>query len=462
MVVTVFPVVGFPLQTAEMNISNIVNTEHKSPTPAYALALPYDSSMGAKTNLLHPEKTKGGMSNIVISMIEQVNGSIYLSYLENLINLGPRPTGSSACVAAAAYIYNQFKSMGLAVRYHNWTRGGYSSANVEATINGTDKSSDGIYIICAHYDTVSAGPGTDDDTSGTVAVIMAAFIMSQHQFKFNHTIKFVAFSGEEQGLLGSGAYAADAAAKGWKIVGVLNADMISYAVTTSDGNNLIVFEDTVSEWLYAYTFDINTEYADYINLTLYHGGSTWGSDHNSFWDEGYSALFYFEYKETPYYHSSGDTIAHINTTYAVKNIRLILATLAELSEAGFLNNPPAKPVLTGSTSGVINQAYNLSVVTTDPEGADVYYYIEWGDSQVDEWIGPYNSGVTAELTHQWNKKGTYTIRAKAKDISGIESDWGTMNVVMPTEYIFSFHAFLQHLLGMFPHMFPILRHFRGY
>jgi hypothetical protein len=462
MIVTVFPVVGFPLQTAEMKIPNIAHTEHKSPTPSYVPVLPYDTSMGAKTDPFHPEKTIGGMNNIIISMIEQVNGSIYLSYLENLTHLGPRPTGTSNCVAAAAYIYNQFKSMGLAVRYHNWTSGTLLSSNIEATINGTDESSDDIFIICAHYDTVAAGPGADDDTSGTVAVIMAAFIMSQHQFKFNHTIKFVTFSGEEQGLLGSEAYAADAAAEGWNIVGVLNADMISYAVTTSDGNNLIVFEDTASEWLYTYTLDINTEYTDYIHLTLHHGGSTWGSDHNSFWNKGYNALFYFEYKETPYYHKPSDTIDHINATYAVKNIRLILATLAELSEAGSFSNPPAKPVLTGPTSGVINQAYNLSVVTTDLDGDDVYYYIEWGDNQVDEWVGPYNSGVTAELTHQWNKKGTYTIKAKAKDIYGIESDWGTMNVVMPKEYTFSFHAFLQHFLGMFPHMFPILRHIRGY
>ena len=457
MMVTVFPVVGFPLQTAEMKISNIAHTEQKSPSPAYAPTPPNDITIGTKTDLFHPEMIVGGLSDIVIGIIEQVDASIYLRYLENLTHLGPRPTGSNACVAAAAYIYDQFESMGLAVRYHNWNSRGYSSVNVEATINGTDESSHEIYIICAHYDTVSAGPGADDDTSGTVAVIMAALIMSEYHYKFNHTIKFVAFSGEEQGLLGSGVYAADAAAEGWNIVGVLNADMISYAVTTSDGNSLIVFEDTASEWLYTYTLDINTKYTDYIHLTLHHGGSTWGSDHNSFWDEGYNALFYFEYKETPYYHSSADTITHINTTYAVKNIRLILATLAELSEAGFLN-PPAKPVLTGPTSGVINQAYNLSVVTTDPDGNDVYYFIKWGDSQVDEWVGPYNSGATAEITHQWNKKGTYTIMAKAKDIYGAESDWGTMNVVMPTDYTFFFHAFLQPLLGMF----LILRHLSGY
>jgi hypothetical protein len=139
MIVTVFPVVGFPLQTAEMKIPNIAHTEHKSPTPSYVPVLPYDTSMGAKTDPFHPEKTIGGMNNIIISMIEQVNGSIYLSYLENLTHLGPRPTGTRNCAAAAAYIYNQFKSMGLAVRYHNWTNGRYSSANVEATINGTDE-----------------------------------------------------------------------------------------------------------------------------------------------------------------------------------------------------------------------------------------------------------------------------------------------------------------------------------
>ena len=41
--------------------------------------------------------------------------------------------------------------------------------------------------------------------------------------------------------------------------------MISYAITTNDGNNLIVFENTASEWLYTYTVGINTEYDEYID-----------------------------------------------------------------------------------------------------------------------------------------------------------------------------------------------------
>jgi hypothetical protein len=431
MIVTVFPAMGLPLQTEEMNTLNLKLALPTPPIPAYASNPPYDGSMVSKEVPFHPDITVGSMNDIVIDMLEQINPATFLSYEENLTANGPRPTGSANCIAAAAYIYDQFESFGLSVRYAHWNNGGYSSDNVEATINGIDESSDEIYIICAHYDTVAAGPGADDDTSGTVAVLMAALIMSEYQF--NHTIKFVTFSGEEQGLLGSAVYAAEAASQGWNIVGVLNADMISYAVTTNDGNNLIVFENTPSEWLYTYTFDINSEYSDYIQLTLHHGGYTWGSDHNSFWDEGYDALFYFEYTETPYYHTDGDTMEHINATYAVKNIRLILATLAELSEVGLTSNPPATPQLTGPTSGVINEEHFYRVATTDPDGDDVYYYVDWGDGTNSGWVGPYTSGLTVTISHIWSEIGVYDVKARAKDIWGARSGWSEPLVVTITD-----------------------------
>jgi hypothetical protein len=106
--------------------------------------------------------------------------------------------------------------------------------------------------------------------------------------------------------------------------------------------------------------------------------------------------------------------------------------------------------------------YNLSIVTTEPDDEDVYYYIEWGDGQVDAWVGPYKSGITTELTHQWNRKGTYTIKAKAKDINDVESDWGTLKVVMPTAFTFSFYELLQSLLMKFSDRFPLLQHIIQY
>ncbi|MCX6671361.1 MAG: M20/M25/M40 family metallo-hydrolase [Euryarchaeota archaeon] len=419
MIVTVFPVVGLPIQTGETKNLNITQPRSQSPGPAYAPMPPLDRIVDVPIVRDHSEKTAVTMDDIVISIIEQVDESIFLSYEENLTANGPRPTGSASCIAAAEYMYDQFQSMGLAVRYHHWSNGGYSSDNVEATLNGTDETSDEIYIICAHYDTVSAGPGADDDTSGTAAVLIAALIMSQYQF--NNTIKFVAFSGEEQGMLGSEVYAQEAAAQGWNIVGVLNCDMISYAVSASDGSNLIVFEDTASEWLYTYTVSINTKYNEYIQLTLQYGGDTWGSDHWYFWQNGYSALFYFEYTETPYYHTAQDTMAHINATYAVKNMRLIFATLAELAEGEPLSNPPATPVLTGPDSGLTNEIYTFNAVTTDPDGDDIYYLFNWGDGHNSGWLGPFISSTPANGSYIWNTPGSYDITVKAKDENGVES-----------------------------------------
>ena len=457
MILTVFPVVGFPIQTEDIKNSNFAQPHYQAPTPGYAPNPPPETLTDIPTAREHPEKTVATIDNIVTSMLAQVDETIYLRYLENLTGFGPRVTGSNACKAAAEYIYNQFDSMGLTVRYHH-----SRVDNVEATISGTNESSDEIYIICAHYDTVSSSPGADDDASGTVAVLMAASIMNQYQYKFNHTIKFVAFSGEEQGLLGSRAYVAEAVGEGWNIVGVLNADMISYAGTTNEGNYITVFQNGASEWLYNYTLDISSKYIDYIQLMPLKVGLSGGSDHYSFWQNGYDALFYYESRTTPYYHTSDDTINHINATYAVKNIRLMLATLAELSEARFFNNPPNIPSITGETNGAIQTSYTYVIQTTDPDQDDVEYYIDWGDNNNSGWIGPYNIEQIASANHSWSSDGTYAIKVKARDEHGAESDWATLPVTMPYSYDKPIPQFLELWFQRFPNEFPILRQLLGY
>jgi hypothetical protein len=231
-----------------------------APGPAYAPAPSLNGINDITLNHERSVRAPVAQDDVVISIIEQVDENRFLEFEEDLLVNGPRPTESASCEAAAEYMFNALENLGLEVQYHHWINGGFESDNVEATLYGTDEESDEIFIICGHYDTVSSSPGADDDTSGTVAMLMAAEILSQYQF--NHTIKFVAFSGEEQGLLGSEVYAQEAYSQGWNIGGVLNCDMISYAETTSDGNNLVVYENSASQWLYTYTGDVNEEYAD--------------------------------------------------------------------------------------------------------------------------------------------------------------------------------------------------------
>jgi hypothetical protein len=95
------------------------------------------------------------------------------------------------------------------------------------------------------------------------------------------------------------------------------------------------------------------------------------------------------------------------------------------------NNPPETPSITGPTSGKAGTAYTYTFVTTDPDGDNVYYYIDWGDDLNSGWLGPYASDLEKTASHTWSEQGTYTIKIKAKDIFDAESDWETLVVSMP-------------------------------
>jgi Zn-dependent M28 family amino/carboxypeptidase len=212
------------------------------------------------------------------------------------------------------------------VRYHNWTTNETSGSNIEGTLYGKNRT--GIFIICGHYDCVAEGPGADDDGSGVAVALAAAKIMSEYSFNF--TIRFIAFSGEEQGLLGSYAYAEEAYNKHESIIAVLNADMIGFTWIGSDGKKGNIFENEASKWIVNFTIAVSQLYYDYIGITLTRLGGSGGSDHYSFWQFQYDAVFYHEYISNYYYHTADDTIEHMNITYTTRYSRLILSTLTEL------------------------------------------------------------------------------------------------------------------------------------
>jgi outer membrane protein assembly factor BamB len=100
-------------------------------------------------------------------------------------------------------------------------------------------------------------------------------------------------------------------------------------------------------------------------------------------------------------------------------------------------SPPNLPTIEGATSWKVDEAYQCTLNTTDPEGHDIFYKIDWGDGEVKDWRGPYESGESVSPWHTYIDKGTYTIRAKAKDEYGLESDWSTLEVTMPKSKTFS-------------------------
>jgi hypothetical protein len=89
-----------------------------------------------------------------------------------------------------------------------------------------------------------------------------------------------------------------------------------------------------------------------------------------------------------------------------------------------LSNPPLTPPKpTGPTQGVINEICTFSTSTTDPDGDQVYYKWNWGDGNISEWIGPYDSGAIAQASYTWVGLGSYLVKVKAKDSWGANGGW---------------------------------------
>jgi hypothetical protein len=127
-----------------------------------------------------------------------------------------------------------------------------------------------------------------------------------------------------------------------------------------------------------------------------------------------------------------------------------------------LFSPPPPPIITGPASGKAGVATKYNFTTTDQGGDEVYYFIDWGDGTNSGWLGPYPSGDEITQLHTRSNKGTYVIKAKAKDSYGNEGDWGTLAITMPCSYVMPFQHFLEKLFERFPHAFPILRQLLGY
>jgi outer membrane protein assembly factor BamB len=115
------------------------------------------------------------------------------------------------------------------------------------------------------------------------------------------------------------------------------------------------------------------------------------------------------------------------------------------------NNAPDKPVINGSNSGLINIEYNYTAITSDSDGDNISYYFNWGDGTNSGWTDFVPSGTIVNLSHSWEKSGSYTIKVKAKDIYGMESELGELQVTMPRDKAVSSSLFLRFL-----ELFPIL------
>jgi rhodanese-related sulfurtransferase len=95
------------------------------------------------------------------------------------------------------------------------------------------------------------------------------------------------------------------------------------------------------------------------------------------------------------------------------------------------NTAPEAPDINGPTQVKVNTPTDYTLSTTDIESDVVYYWIQWCDDNITEWDGPYESGEDVVFTNTWCHKGTFTIKAKAIDFYGLESEITELEITVP-------------------------------
>ncbi|MBN1827251.1 MAG: M28 family peptidase [Candidatus Eisenbacteria bacterium] len=280
---------------------------------------------------------------ILDGLTAEVDSATYMRWIGNLaganeVLLGGHPftfttryTSNAECDSAEKYVYERFLDMGFTdVEYDSFSFNGIDARNVIATLPGTE-TPDRIYILCGHVDATSVNatlpaPGANDNASGVSVVLTTAEIL--RRFDFRSTIKFIAFTGEEQGLRGSEHYAAAAAAAGDDIRGVINCDMVAWWNTHYE---VIIEGRTFAGSLMQVLHDA---FAEYTNIGTQLDYSASGSDHVPFLNEGFPALLAIEtdYASYPCYHRSCDRTDQNDGVFGMQVTRACLATIAYLAE----------------------------------------------------------------------------------------------------------------------------------
>lgn len=319
--------------------------------------------------------------------------------------------------------------------------GHYDSLNIVrkagAPPPGTEGGEAADDVIDFDKSVEAPAPGVTDDASGTAVVMELARVMSR--YRFEKTIVFIAFSGEEIGLIGSTLYANKAEKNGDHIEAVLNNDIVGCEASgdgRSEGSMVHVFSeepaDSGSRELARYIRDAAQRYVPGFRAGLVFRADRFsrGGDHTPFNAVGYAAVRFTSAAENlKVQHTVNDTMEIASAAYTTNVARINGAALASLA------NAPSAPqtvreIMTGSAKGrkVPNlgrgpSKYDAVLRWKDPQPADnlAGYAIVVRSTTAPYWDYEIFAGKVTEFTLPGLSIDEVILGVKAIDLQGHES-----------------------------------------
>ena len=370
--------------------------------------LPLGSSINIKGNKIEKENiNEESISLKIKEIINKINKTLIKNFLEELISIGPRMTGTYGCENAGEYIYNKFLEFSLDAEKHKWKGFGniwhpgyYQSENIIGTLEGKNKKETETIVFNAHYDTVEDTVGANDDGSGVIGVLAAAYVLSQ--YNFNRTIKFVTFSGEEIGLLGSTNYVRDIYKNNEEILVEFNADMIGLAKTKDEGRKIRLSYSEDTNWIIDEMEKINKS-TDKFHLQISamypydRYADRGGSDYYEFIKHGYESISVWESTWDPKMHTPDDNITNVNISYLVNTTRIIASTIAKIADQTDI--PPRIKIIAPKRNNIYISDKNIDLfkLQTTIVFNDIWIYtdVKKGNSPIKK-VDFYYDGVHKE------------------------------------------------------------------
>lgn len=303
------------------------------------------------------------MAGPVEDLVAQVNVPSYQHILDDMLftHDGNNRGYGADHDPARQNIFDHFESLGLETSLFGFSYGGETYYDVVGVHQGY-LHPEQIYIIGAHYDSANT-PGADDNASGTACVMETARVLASHRFE--STIIFIAFDREEQGLIGSNAYAT--AHSGDDIRGMISADMIAF--NPGGVNRAAVYGRPASDPCKQALADCLTQFGG-IQPVMY--GTMDRSDQASFERQGFQAALVIEneWGSNPNYHRSTDSVDtpdYIDYSFATNVTRGVLGWLATSAI-------PMDAVVAGPIPGVPGRTNQWSISGAAPDTRTFFVY----------------------------------------------------------------------------------------
>ncbi|MBF6045072.1 M20/M25/M40 family metallo-hydrolase [Streptomyces sp. NRRL B-1677] len=280
--------------------------------------------------------------------IPVANIKAHLAQLQSIAtaNGGNRAHGRSGYKASIDYVKGKLDAAGFTTTVQQFTTGGSTGYNLIADWPGGD--ADHVVFAGAHLDSVSAGPGINDNGSGSAGVLETALAVAREGYKPAKHLRFGWWGAEELGMRGSSYYVNQLpAGERGKIDAYLNFDMIGspnpgYFVYGYDQNLKALFENWFAAKNIATEIDTEgdgrSDHAPFQQAGIPVGGLFSGADYRK---TAAQAQKWGGTAGQPFdrcYHASCDTSANINDKALDTNTDAIASAVWTLS--GGTTNPP--------------------------------------------------------------------------------------------------------------------------